>query len=57
MSNGLLRQLGLGARDLRVEAGDLRLQRADIGGGEGRIERRQQLALLDALAFLHIDAS
>src|SRR5438270_12207623 len=50
------RQLRFRAGDLRIEAGDLRGRGADIGGGESRVERRQELAAFDALAFLHIQA-
>ena len=52
----LLRQFGLGAGDLRVEVGELRLQGADIGAGEGRVERGEHLPFLDPLAFLDVEA-
>ena len=50
-----LRQLRLGPCNLRVEVGDLRFEGADIGRGEGRIERRQDVARLHPLALAHID--
>jgi hypothetical protein len=43
-------QLGLKPVDLRIEAGELGLDLPGIGGAEGGIERRQQLAFGDDVA-------
>ena len=51
---GPLGEFGLAPRDLCVVCGDLHLQRADIGGGKGRVERRQHVASPDPLAFADI---
>ena len=43
------------AIDLGLKAFHIRLQRADIGSGEGRVEACQQLTGMHLLAFTHVD--
>ncbi len=50
------RLLALGARDLRVETGDLILQLLHVGAAEGRVEPGQNLALDDTVALLDVNA-
>ena len=50
-------QLGRIARDLRVQARRLLTKRRDVGLGEGRIERRQDVAFGDPIALAHVQAS
>ena len=45
------------SRDLRVEAVDLRFESREIGGGERRIELRQQLARPHLFALAHVDGA
>ena len=51
-----MRQFGLFARDLRVQAVDLLPQLMDVGHSEGRVKRREQSVLFDHLALAHVDA-
>ena len=50
------RELSVVALDLGVEAGDLLPKLRGVGGGESRIERRQDLPLGDAHALPDVDA-
>jgi hypothetical protein len=52
---GAIGKLGLATPDLCVEAGDLHVQGPDIGGGECRIERRQDVADADPLPFADLN--
>ena len=50
-----LGEFRLGARDLRVEASKLQVEGRNIGGGKGRVERRQDVAGLDPLSLAHLE--
>ena len=50
-----MREFSFSTSDLRIETLDLLTQLTDVGGGEGWVERRQQLPRLHNLALAHVD--